>query len=105
MALLLISFLVVAVILFLANRIHKRDEWKSNLNPYGGYSPHSASYTPNASSCKTDWQYELDRKIDLRAKEIMKREGVDMVDELMMKQAILDVIHLETIKMSDKIRR
>lgn len=87
-------------------RMPKQSE--SNLNPSGGYTPgpvRPEGYTPAANQYKIGWQDELDLKIARRVKEITRQGKVDVVDEKIMRQAILEVIHNETIRLSDQLRR
>lgn len=97
--------LFIKLVVNLAELILGRKQNRNNLNPGGGYTPgplRPKSWTPKANQYKIYWQDELDLKIIERAKELAERDKLVEIDEKTMKQAILDVVHQEMIRLSDR---
>ncbi len=99
---------MIAVIIASVSARRNKQRSLNNLNPDGGYTPQRfrpGGFTHEAYQRKVDWANCLDHAIDERARKIAEQEKFDLVDEKIMKRAILDVIQTETTKWSDQIRR
>lgn len=58
--------------------------------------------TPKALEYKNTWSKEVNEMVSARAREIAKKNGVDIVDDSVMKQAILEVMHQQWVAMSSR---
>ncbi len=61
-----------------------------------------AGWTPKANQYKIYWQDELDAKINQRVKEIAEHDKLTEIDDRTMKRAILDVVNIELINLSNR---
>ncbi|MDP1718929.1 MAG: hypothetical protein Q8L24_00685 [bacterium] len=89
-------FLITVIICALAARREKALQKDPNQQA-GGY-----GLTPRAAEYRLLWSKQSLATVDARCKEIAKGMGVDVIDDKMMKQAILEVVHSEWVKLSSR---
>ncbi len=58
--------------------------------------------TPRAAEYRLLWSKQVLSMIDARCKEIVKEAGVDIIDDQVMKKAILETAHHEWVELSNR---